>query len=90
MHGRVFENVERFQFFQDTPGKAELRLLPSREFGDGDLAAMRAAFEEKISGVLDLEIRVVDVLPLTKRGKGIYLIQELPVATMQKTGMTTG
>jgi len=89
MHGRVFENVERFQFFQDTPGKAELRLLPAREFGDGDLAAMRAAFEEKISGVLDLEIKVVDALPLTKRGKGIYLIQELPVATMQKTGMTT-
>jgi phenylacetate-CoA ligase len=79
MHGRVFANIERYQFYQDTPGKGELRLLPGEGFKQNDLGRIARALDEKIKGVLELEIKLVDSLPLTPGGKGIYLVQKLSI-----------
>lgn len=76
MHGPEFSHVERFQLYQDTPGRVELRILAGEGFGERDLRRIRNALEAKLTD-FELEIKLVDNIPLTPRGKAVHLIQKL-------------
>lgn len=80
MHSDLFANVQRFQFYQESPGKVELRVIPTRNFEykrDGEV--IKNAFREKVSHELDIELKVVDSVELTVRGKQMFLIQKLHI-----------
>lgn len=78
MHDDTFEDVVRFQFFQDTPGRAVLRLVPAPGFGDGHRARILQRFGAKMDGRLDLELEIVDSVALSGAGKAIYVDQRIP------------
>lgn len=78
MHGRCFENVARYQYYQCETGRMELRLMVSDRFDDGDETRLREALLRKTGDELDVVLRIVDDIPLTARGKLQRLIQKVP------------
>lgn len=83
MHSDLFANIQRFQFYQETRGQVVLRVIPTPDFDykrDGEVIIN--AFREKVGHELDVELKVVESVELTTRGKQMFLIQKLPVGTV--------
>ena len=82
MHGPMFAEVVRYQYYQNTPGIMVLRLVTTDRFSETDAQALREAFSRKVGNELEIGIDVVDDIPLTGRGKLRRLIQEIPQESM--------
>lgn len=80
MHDDTFDRVSRFQFYQDTPGRAILRVVPAPGFGDAELTKIRQRMGRKIDGRFDFTVETVDAIPLSARGKAIFVDQRIPEA----------
>ncbi len=78
MHDDTFARVRQFQFYQDTPGRAVLRVVPAPGFGDADQQRIRNSLGRKLDGRLTFTIQITDTIPLTPRGKTIYVDQRIP------------
>jgi phenylacetate-CoA ligase len=69
-------NIREFQFYQDTPGEASIRVVPlSPE--TADFAGYRSLVNRKMAGELHLTVDVVDAIPMTPRGKRKLVDQRL-------------
>lgn len=77
IHGPEFVHTKRFQIYQDTPGKAVYRIVPGPEFSDHDAGKILHTLNEKAQGAVSFEIKLVDDIPLTQRGKEQYIIQKI-------------
>jgi len=84
MHDDTFDHVHGFQLHQDIPGRALLRIVPAAGFSADDERRIHARLDRKLAGLLQLDIQCVDTIPLSPRGKTIYVDQELPL-TRPKT-----
>ena len=80
MHDDSFDRVLRFQFRQDTPGRATLSIVPAEGFSAADAARIRRNLEEKCDGAITLTIETVESIRLSPAGKAIYVDQRLPVS----------
>ena len=69
VHGPQFDRVARYQYYQDTPGRFEIRILPDRDFTEADRRAIADAYARKLGREVEFTVRVVDSIPLTSRGK---------------------
>ncbi len=78
MHDDTFSQVRQFQFYQDTPGQALLRIVPASGFGEQDRARILRNLNNKLDHGLQVSIDITDSIPLTARGKGIYVDQRIP------------
>jgi phenylacetate-coenzyme A ligase PaaK-like adenylate-forming protein len=66
---RDFKNVITYQFIQDIQGKADLYLIVNKDFQDKEMVIIKKYIEKQTSGIIDIEIKIVDHLLLTPRGK---------------------
>jgi len=78
MHDDTFVRVRQFQFYQDTPGRAVLRVVPAEGFGDEDRRKIHRNLGTKLDGQVTFTIELVDAIPLSPRGKSIYVNQRIP------------
>ncbi|MCH7871147.1 MAG: methyltransferase domain-containing protein [Planctomycetes bacterium] len=78
MHDDTFDRVSRFQFYQDTPGVAVLRIVPASGFCDDDQVRILRNLDRKIEGRIKIEITLTDSIPVSARGKAIYVDQHIP------------
>lgn len=78
IHGPVFDRVRRYQYYQNTPGVMELRVMAAEGFGEEDIKRLSVAIARKLGDELTVNVKVVADIPLTKRGKCRRLIQEIP------------
>lgn len=69
MHGTIFDKVTRYQYFQERAGYCEIRLMVAPNFSQTDRLAIEKAYRKKVGGELDMRVRIVEDIPLTKRGK---------------------
>ena len=83
MHDDSFSNVVRFQFYQDRPGFAVLRIVPGASFTQTDRRRIAARLAEKLAGRIELHIELVPQIDTTPRGKATYVIQKLPVPDVE-------
>ncbi|HLA84209.1 MAG TPA: methyltransferase domain-containing protein [Thermoguttaceae bacterium] len=95
LHGPAFNHVVRYQYYQNTPGVLEIRVITRPEFGDKDVRLLQEAYRRKVSDELDVIIRPVADIPLTPRGKCKAVISELddprpPAAYAQITPLPEG
>ncbi len=81
MHDDTFLHVRQFQFRQDTPGQAVLRVVPAEGFRPEDGARIRHNLAGKLDGRLTFTLELVDAIPLTARGKAIYVDQRIKTRT---------
>ena len=77
VHDDTFDNVSQFQLYQDTPGRARLRIVPAPGFSEVDRARIRRRLGQKLEHRLELELQIVDALALTRLGKAIYVDQHI-------------
>jgi len=77
MHDDTFNNVRQFQFYQDTPGRAVLKIAPSAQFCDEDRARMIKNLSVKFDGQVTFDVEIVDEIKLTSRGKAVYVDQQI-------------
>jgi len=77
MHDDTFVRVRQFQFVQETPGRAVLRVVPGEGFGEADASRIHRNLERKLKGRLTFTIERVDAIPLSTRGKAIYVDQRI-------------
>lgn len=75
MHDDTFERVVRFQFYQDTPGRAVLRVVPAQGFSREDQTRIQRNLGVKFAGRMDIELEMVESIPLSRSGKAIYVDQ---------------
>ena len=78
MHDDTFMHVRQFQFHQDMPGRATLRIVPAEGFCEADRVRIVGNLGKKFDSRLEIEIRCVDAIDLTPRGKAIYVDQQIP------------
>jgi len=69
MHGPIFKKVQRYQYFQESIGVCELRVMVSPQFTEGDRLDIEHAYLDKIGTDLALTVNIVEDIPLTSRGK---------------------
>jgi len=84
MHDDTFVRVRQFQFMQQTPGRAVLRIVPGDGFGDQDARRICQNLGRKLDGQLTFGIELVDTIPLSARGKAIYVDQRIPRASVPR------
>jgi len=77
-HDDTFRHVRQFQFMQERPGQAVLRIVPAEGFSEGDLRQIRYSLEQKLNGRLIFAIQQVEGITLSSRGKTIYVEQRIP------------
>jgi len=86
IHGAALDRVVRYQYFQNRPGVMELRVMVVPGFGESDVVAISTAFADKMGDELMVEVKVVEDIPLTGRGKLRRLVQETPAGSRETTG----
>jgi phenylacetate-CoA ligase len=77
MHDDTFINVRQFQFMQETPGRAILRIVPAGGFTEEDAKRIHRNLGPKLDGRITFRIERVDVIGLSARGKAIYVDQRI-------------
>jgi len=78
MHDDTFDHVRQFQFYQDTPGFGILRIVPAGEFSDEDQRRILRNLSRKFDGRFDFTLELKSEIPLSPRGKAIYVDQKIP------------
>jgi len=77
VHDDTFDNVLQFQFVQEIPGSAILKIVPGKAYGESDRARIVQRLEHKLDHQLDIRIEMVPSLQLSARGKMIYVDQRI-------------
>ena len=77
MHDDTFMHVRQFQFFQETPGRAVLRIVPADGFGEDDADRIHRNLGRKLDSQLAFTIKLTEAIPLSTRGKAIYVDQRI-------------
>ena len=88
MHDDTFMNVRQFQFMQETPGRAVLRIVPADGFGEDDAARIQCNMGRKLKSRLTFSIELVDAISLSRRGKTIYVDQRIQHKNRIPSGLT--
>jgi phenylacetate-CoA ligase len=77
VHDDTFIHAKQFQFYQDTPGQAVLRVVPAEGFGDEDKRRIQHSLGRKLDGQVTFAVELVASIPLSPRGKMIYVDQRI-------------
>lgn len=77
MHDDTFIHVRQFQFLQETPGQAVLRIVPVDGFGEDDADRIHRNLGRKLDCRLTFTIELTEAIPLSPRGKAIYVDQRI-------------
>jgi phenylacetate-CoA ligase len=65
----IFKNIINYQFIQNEKGKADLLLIVNNQFQLPELALIKKDIDADTKGVIDIDVKIVDHLILTPRGK---------------------
>ncbi len=74
---QVFCHVIRFQYYQNKPGELRIRLMPNPNFSAADEQAIKQAHQCRLGAEMDVEIDLVNAIPLTRAGKQRWLISDV-------------
>ncbi|EIM65118.1 phenylacetate--CoA ligase family protein [Desulfobacter postgatei] len=68
-HSEIFKNVTSYQFVQRQKGKADLLIIVNNDFKTHEIDLMKKEIDKKTKGVMEFDIRIVENLILSQRGK---------------------
>ncbi len=86
MHDDTFLRVRQFQFTQSIPGKAILRIVPADGFAKENADRIQRNLGRKLDGSLNFTIELVEAIPLSARGKTIYVDQRIQPDNLNRNG----
>jgi len=76
-HTDEFKKIKQYQFEQLEKGKVILKIVKEENISKDDISLMNKALEKKLKNILDVEIKIVDSIALSNRGKVKKIIQHL-------------
>jgi phenylacetate-CoA ligase len=74
-HLRAFKNIIQWQIVQNSIGLIELKIIRGKYFSQDDEFELRYNLEK--SAKIDITFKYVPIIPRTKRGKHLFLIQNI-------------
>lgn len=77
MHINTFRKVKQYQYVQYEPGKVFLDLVLVEELTEDDKANILGYLNRRVENQLDIELRIVDSIELTKRGKYNWAVNKI-------------
>lgn len=78
-HSEIFKNVTCYQFYQSEKGFADLLIVVNKHFNTSEKGLIKKEIDKKTKGVIDFDIKVVDQLILSKRGKFKMFISDIKI-----------
>ncbi len=69
IHTQTFRNIINYQFIQKEIGKADLLIIVNKEFSMEEMPTIKKEVSKVTKGIIDLDIKIVDRMILTERGK---------------------
>jgi phenylacetate-CoA ligase len=78
LHDDTLDGILRFQFVQAQPGKAVLQLVPTKQGAKRTREEIRQHFASRLGHGIDLEVSLVEEIPLTRIGKQPMILQRWP------------
>jgi len=81
--GDEMNGIEEFQFYQDTPGKALMRVVRRADAPEDTAARFEALMARKTGGKISLGIEYVAALPPSPRAKRRFIDQRLDVSGIE-------
>lgn len=79
MHSDIFDNVFKFQFYQDKPGICTINIVKKSNYSEKDERNIIKELGEKLSDDIKLKVNYVNEIKRTKSGKYKFLIQKMEV-----------
>jgi len=86
MHDDTFSRVRQFQFMQERPGQAVLRVVPAEGFSEKEIGRIHKNLGQKLEEQLTFTVELVDSIALSARGKAIYVDQRISQDRLSHTG----
>lgn len=77
LHVEELKKIKRYQYVQNEPGKAALCIVPEEKMTDAEIARVKEYITRRCEGLLDIEIKFVDELQLTTRGKYNWAVNNI-------------
>lgn len=77
MHDDTFARVRQFQFRQEVPGEAVLCVVPADGYSEIDDRRIQERLGQKLDKRLTFTVKRVEAIPLSMRGKAIYVDQRI-------------
>ena len=77
LHLDAFKNVKQYQYVQDEPGKAYLDLVCISPLTEEEKKAINQYLSRRCEGLLDVTVREVETLQLTRRGKYNWAVNNI-------------
>ncbi len=77
MHGDLFKNVTRYQYYQEKQGELKIRVIVNPRFTEEDEKNIVNEHKKKMWNEMDVVVRRVEDIPLTKSGKQRRIICEI-------------
>lgn len=74
-----FYGVSEFQFYQDTPGRCLIKVVPAWGYGERDARLFLAEMQNRVGSAIRFELVLVDELSGNARGKRLVVDQRLDV-----------
>lgn len=85
MHDDTFDDVLQYQFYQDTPGFAIIKVRVSAFYNAEKQQRMLENIERKLTDRVTLSVLVVDHITQTAQGKSIFVDQHIPLPQSRST-----
>ena len=77
MHDDTFDDVLKYQFYQDTPGEAIIKVVVNENFSDAQKNRIEKNIGQKLNGRVLVSVEVVNYIQLTERGKSVFVDQRI-------------
>lgn len=80
IHDIDWAKIKQIQFIQDIPGELTIQVVKDSSYPEMEIEAyVLRLFNARLEGRCRLDVRFVDYIPRTQRGKYRYLIQKIPI-----------
>ena len=86
LHSAVYVKIKQFQFYQETPGEAILRVVRAPGYTEDTDREILDEFNRKLGHSIQLQIAYVSSIEQTMRGKYKFIDQKLEVQTPMMMG----
>lgn len=81
--GDEMNSISEFQFVQDVPGKALIKIVRRPDAGEDDALRFLELMRRKSGGQIEIEHQYVDALPTSPRAKRRFIDQRLDVSAIE-------
>ncbi len=77
LHVEELKKIKRYQYVQTEPGKADLCIVQDTPMTEEEISRVRNYILRRCEGLLDVEIKFVDELQLSARGKYSWAVNRI-------------